>query len=317
MKNTLKFAFSALLVAGLAFTSCKKDKAPTSPTEADESTTFVQHSADVNTSNNAADMSFDDAENALAPSSLGGAKMTSLYPNICGASVDTTQITTLKKVVITYTGTSCDGLKNRSGSITVQLTSGLKWKDVNAVLTITYNNFKVTTIATGKSHTLNGVHTLKNTSGGLVAHIGNSPNPSIIVRQIRATNMTLTFDDGTVRNWSAARKRTWTGTGGFPTSLSISGDTVLAGVSNTEVWGTNRAGNAFTTVMNTPLTVNSTCGWFSPVSGMKKHTVNSRVSTITFGTDASGNVVSSGCPNHYIINWTSPLGVAKYYIGSY
>lgn len=317
MKNTLKFASFALLVVGLAFTSCKKDKASTSPTEDDESSTFAQQSADVNTANNSADMSFDDAENALAPSSLGGAKMASMYPNICGASVDTTQITTLQKVVITYTGTSCDGLKNRSGSISVQLTTGNKWKDVGAILTITYNNFKVTTISTGKSHTLNGVHTLKNTSGGLVAHIGVAPNPSTIVRQIRANTMTLTFDDGTVRSWSAARKRTWTGTGGFPTSLAISGDTVLAGVSNTEVWGTNRAGNAFTTVVSSPITVNSTCGWFSPVSGMKKHTVNSRVSTITFGTDASGNIVSTGCPNHYIINWTSPAGVAKYYIGTY
>ena len=316
MKNTLKFASLALLVAGLTFTACKKDKATAPPTEADESGTFAQQSADVNTSNNTADMSFNDAENALAPSSLSGAR-TSSYTGICGATIDTTNITTLKKVIITYNGLSCDGLRNRTGVITIQLTTGNKWKDVGAVLTLTYSNFKVTTISTGKSHTLNGAHTLKNTSGGLVNHIGVFPNPSTIVRQIRATNMTLTFDDGTVRSWSAARKRTWTGTSGIPTSLTIAGDTVLSGVSNTEAWGTNRAGNAFTTVMSSLITVNSTCGWFSPVSGMKTHVVNSRVSTITFGTDASGNVVSSGCPNHYIINWTSPTGVAKYYIGSY
>ena len=316
MKNLIKISSLSLLVVGLIFTSCKKDRAVVTPDETDESSLFSQHSADVNTSNNSADMSFDDAENALAPSSLSGAK-TASYTGICGATVDTTQITTNKKIIITYNGNSCDGLRNRTGVITIQLTKGNKWKDVGSVLTITYANFKVTTLSNGKSHTLNGIHTLTNVSGGLVAHIGVSPNPATIVRKIRANNMSLTFDDGTTRSWSAARKRTWTGNSGIVTSLAISGDTVLTGVANTEVWGTNRAGNPFTTVMNTPLVVNSTCGWFSPVSGMKTHTFNSRVSSITFGTDASGNIVSSGCPNHYIINWTSPSGVAKYYVGTY
>jgi hypothetical protein len=299
MKNKLMLASCVLLIAGLAFTSCKKDKKTTPATEADESSTFAQHSADVNTSNNTADMSMEDAENAIAPSSLSGARVSSggvFYSNICGASVDTTNLTANKTVVITYTGTTCDGSRNRSGSITVQLTSGNRWKDVGAVLTFTYTNFKVTTVSTGKSTTLNGVHTITNVTGGIVNHIGLNTNPTTITRKIRATNMSITFDDGTVRSWSAARKRTWTGSTGVVTSLSIEGDTILSGVSNTEVWGTNRAGNAFTTVVNTPLVVNS---------------------TITFGTDASGNIVSSGCPNHYIINWTSPAGVAKYYIGTY
>lgn len=317
MKNTIKSVSFALIVAGLTFTSCKKDKATTPVNETDESSVFSQHSSDVNTSNAAADMSMDDAENALAPSSLSGARVSSFYSNICGASVDTTQITSNHMVVITYTGTSCDGLRSRSGVVTIQLTSGAKWKDAGSVLTISYTNFKVTTISTGKSHTLNGTHVITNVTGGIVNHIGNSPNPATIVRKIRANNMSLTFDDGTVRTWSAARKRTWTGSVGIVSGLTIEGDTVLAGVSNTEVWGTNRAGNAFTTVINTPMVVNSTCGWLSPVSGMKTHSFSSRTSTITFGTDASGNVVTSGCPNHYIINWTSPNGVAKYYIGTY
>jgi hypothetical protein len=319
MKNKLKLASFALLVAGLAFTSCKKDKVTTPATEADESSTFAQHSADVNTSNNTADMSMEDAENAIAPSSLSGARVSSggaIYSNICGASVDTTNQIANKTIVITYTGTSCDGLRNRSGVISIHLT-GNKWKDIGAELTITYINYKVTVLSTGKSTTLNGVHTITNVTGGIVNHIGLNTNPTTITRKIRANNMSITFDDGTVRSWSAARKRTWTGSNGTATSLTVEGDTTLAGVSNTEVWGINRAGNAFTTVMNTPIVVNSTCGWYAPVSGMKTHAFNSRVSTITFGTDASGNIVSSGCPQHYIINWTSPLGVAKYYIGTY
>ncbi len=319
MKTAIKIASFALVVAGLALTSCKKKETaptPANPTEADESGTFAQHSADVNTTNNSTDMSMDDAENVLVSSSIGGHRMAS-YAGICNAIVDTSQITSLKKIVITYTGTSCDGLRDRSGSITIQLTTGVKWKDVGSVITITYTNFKVITLSNGKSNTLNGVHTITNVTGGIVAHIGITPNPSTIIRKIRANNMSVTFDDGTVRNWSAARKRTWTGSAGIASGLTIEGDTTLSGVPNTEVWGTNRAGNPFTTVMTVPLVVNSTCGWFNPTSGKKTHTFNNRVSTITFGTDASGNVVTTGCPNHYIINWTSLSGVAKSYIGTY
>ena len=92
---------------------------------------------------------------------------------------------------------------------------------------------------------------------------------------------------------------------------------ISADSSNVETWGVNRAGHSFTTVINTPIVVNSSCGWYAPISGEKTHTVNSRVSTITFGTDANGNIVSSGCPNHYLLNWTTIHGVAKSYVGTY
>ncbi len=315
MKSTLKLAM-LVIVYSFVMTSCKKDKKTMDNMDADETSAFTQQSNDQKNSQDVADLAMNDAEYALAPSSLSGYK-TSAYPNLCGASVDTSMITTQKKVVITYTGTTCDGLRTRSGVVTLQLTTGNKWRDAGAVLTVTFANFKVTVISSGKSTTLNGTHVITNVSGGIVAHIGLTPNPNTIVRKIRANNMVITFDDGTVRTWSAARKRTWTGAGGIITSLSIQGDSTLSGVSNTEVWGVNRAGNAFTTVMNTPLVVNSTCGWYSPVSGKKTHTIGTRISSITFGTDATGNVVSSGCPNHYLINWTSLSGTQKTYVGMY
>ena len=124
--------------------------------------------------------------------------------------------------------------------------------------------------------------------------------------------MSITFDDNTMRTWSVARTKTWTGNAGTATGLSISADSA-----NVEVWGTNRAGHPFTTLINNPIVVNVACGWFAPISGKKTHTFNSRVSTITFGTDANGNIVSTGCPTHYILNWTSLTGVAKSYIGTY
>lgn len=318
MKTTLRLASLAILFVGLSLASCRKDKKTSpdpTPTEADETNTFVEQSSDENTANSTSDESLDDAENALGASSIGGFKTASGVAPLCGATIDSSMKAT-GKIIITYTGTSCDGLRNRSGSITIQVVGypSVKWKDVGAVTTITYNSFKVTNISSGKSTTLNGMHTITNVSGGLVRSI-TSGTP--IIRKIRSTTMSLTFDDGTVRNWSVARKRTWTGALGIPTSLTLSGDTTIGGVANIVTWGTNRKGNAFTTAYTDPIVVKASCGWYSPVSGKKTHTAASRVSSITFGTDASGVPVASGCPNHYIVNWTSPSGVAKSYIGSY
>lgn len=317
MKQIIKIASLAILVVGLSLTSCRKDRKTSpdpTPTEADETSTFTEQSNDESSANNVSDESMDDAENALGASSIGGFKSVGVAP-LCGAYADSSLKST-GKITITYTGTSCDGYRNRSGSITIQIVGypAVKWKDVGAVITITYNSFKVTNISSGKSITVNGMHTITNVSGGLLRSI-TSGTP--IIRKIRSSSMSLTFDDGTVRSWSVARKRTWTGTLGIPTSLSISGDTTIGGVSNIVTWGTNRKGNSFTTAYTSPIVVKSSCGWFAPVSGSKTHTAASRVSTITFGTDASGVPVASGCPNHYIINWTSPSGVAKSYIGAY
>lgn len=316
MKAIFKTVSLVALSAGLTFTSCKKDK-QTDPQDPDETSTFSQQSRDESTSNTVADMSMDDAEAALGNTSLSGFKTTSI-PGLCNATVDSTQKSS-GIITINYNGNSCDGLRNRTGSITLQIANypSMHWKDAGAVLTITYNNFKVTQNSNGKSTTLNGSHVITNVSGGIVAHIGISPNPSTIVRNIRSSNMTLTFDDGTQRVWSVARKRTWTGSGGTPTSLTIEGDTTISGHANTVVWGTNRAGNSFSTCINNGIVVTSTCGWYAPVSGLKTHYFNSRVSTVQFGLDASGNTPASGCPGFYKVTWTGINGNTHTYIGSY
>lgn len=314
MKILLKTVMIASLFGGLTlFNSCKKD----TKNDPDESGVFSQQAKDVDDASTGSDMTVDDAENFLSASSMSGFKTTSI-PGLCNASVDTSNIAT-GLVVITYTGTSCDGLRTRSGSISLQIQNypTVRWKDAGALLTITYNNFKVTNNYSGKSVTLNGNHQITNVSGGLVKHIGNSPNPSTIVRKIRSNDMILTFDDGTQRTWSVAKTRTWTGSAGIATGLNISGDTTINGISNIAVWGINRKGNTFSTAITTPISVNSTCGWYAPTAGVKVHYFSNRNATVTFGTDASGNVVSSGCPQYFRINWTSLSGVAKTYVGHY
>lgn len=315
MKIFSKTVVLAFAVAGLTFTSCKKDSS-NDPQNADESGMFSQQSGDEHNAATMADMSMDDAEIVMGGSSLS--HKTTSFPGLCNATVDTSYIST-GAVTITYTGTSCDGLRTRSGSITVQLVNypTVHWKDAGAVMTITYTNFKVTSLLTNKSVTLNGTHAITNVSGGLVARIGIAPNPGTITRKIRSNNMSLTFDDGTQRTWSVARRRAWTGTGGVASWLSISGDTTLNSNTNTAEWGINRAGNTFSVVISTPVTVTAACGWYAPTSGVKTHYFNNRMATVTLGTDASGSPMTTGCPNHYKVTWTSLAGVPKVYIGTY
>lgn len=310
----LKSVSSLLLLAAIGFSACnKKDDDKVDPT--DDTLVWNQQANDEQQAYTQADMSMDDAESILASSSLSGFKTTSLP---CNATIDSSQIAT-GLITITYSGPSCDGLRSRTGSISILIQNypTVKWKDVGAVAVISFNNFRVTRLSTNKSITLNGAHQVTNVSGGLLRNIGQGGTPGTLVRKIRSSNMVLTFDSGVQRTWSVARRRTWTGASGIPTGLSLSGDTTINGNANTAVWGINRSGNPFITTIGTPVVVNSGCGWYAPVSGYKTHYIGSRNFSVTFGTDSNGNPGGSACPGYYKINWTTVSGQARSYVAQY
>jgi hypothetical protein len=53
------------------------------------------------------------------------------------------------------------------------------------------------------------------------------------------------------------------------------------------------------------------------MSGIRVHHGVVRELTVTFGVDASGNAVTSGCPYGYKLNWTNQNGIPKEVILSY
>ncbi|MBK7958496.1 MAG: hypothetical protein IPK03_10535 [Bacteroidetes bacterium] len=71
-----------------------------------------------------------------------------------------------------------------------------------------------------------------------------------------------------------------------------------------ESWGVNRYGNAFTTRVSQPWESNSTCGGWKPIKGKYTYETSDFSANITFGTDASGNQVSSGCASSFKIDWS-------------
>lgn len=290
--------FVAITLAITVF-SCKKDD---DEQKSDDTITQTQMSTDESLMTNESEVSINEVNAALVGSGFGKTGP------ISGATIDDSTFIGEKKIVITYNGNSADNKRNRTGTITVQLTSGANWGEVGAVLTITYSNFKVVNIASGKSIVLNGQHIITNISG-----VRSFVNPSV-THKVRG-NMTLTFDGGKSLSWQVARRRIST-VAGTTYTITISGDTTLNGTNNIVVWGVNRNESSFYTQINTPVVYSSTC-INGPISGVKVHKGIAREITVTFGVDASGNPVTGTCPYGFKLNWNNIRNEAKTAVISY
>lgn len=251
---------------------------------------------------------------------LRGINYQGIYTGItipCGATVDTTLISQ-GQVTVTYNGANCNGTRTRTGSIVLQLPydagTGVvtPWSDAGSTFTITYNAFQVTSVSTGKSITFNGTRTITNVSGGLVDASSTFTTP--IVHHVTGI-MQMTFDNGTSRTWNSDRTRTIARTNGV-TTITITGNATQGGYSNVGMWGINRLGNTFYVSIDSPVVLSSTCD-YNPVSGIRIHHGVIRELTVTYGVDVSGNLVTSGCPYGFKLNWTDRNGNPKQAVISY
>ncbi len=236
---------------------------------------------------------------------------------LCGATIDTSQLSQ-KIVIFNFDSvTPCfNASRTRAGQIKVQLTSGNLWADTNAVLTITYINFKITRLSDHKSITFNGVKTLKNINGHnwLSFLSGNAT----FKYQERAFNIQVSFDNNLHATWNSARITEWTYT---PSALRLNftsnGDTTLAGVAHVDSWGTNRYGKSFTTYYTSPIFSNSDCGLWKFNSGELVHWVNGKNFLLTLGVDQQGNPSTLTCAYGYKVSWTGIDGNMKSVVLSY
>jgi len=312
-KKIIFRSITAILIAGALITGCKKNDNTIVPTPVDDGLQQSTAANDQSNVENESNQCMDDANSALQDVSTTR-EMESLP---CNITVDSSQMT-VGKIVLTYNGNNCNNTRSRSGSITIQLpySNGVvtRWKVQGAVVSITFNNYKVTDLSNNKSLTFNGVHSITNVNGGLLVNI-TTGNP--IVHKIRA-NMILTFDDGTSRTWGAARTRTFTIANNI-VSASLIGDTTVDNYNNVAMWGVNRYGASFDISVPTPVVYDifgGTC-LFKPYSGVRVHYKLAHVITVTYGVDANGIAVTSGCPYGFKANWINGQGVAKQVVKSY
>jgi hypothetical protein len=304
MKTRILLLATVVFSSSLFFTSCKKEKDSTP--ETDYTTETTVHSDDQSRFSSEIDAVANDADLALeVTSGFAGRMSTETLNIICDADIVIDTLSSPRTITITYNGTNCLGNRTRTGVIVISMESGIRWKNAGAVLNVSFQNFKVTRVSDNKSITINGTQSYTNVSGGLLI---NLPTSGTITHRITSSNMSVTFDDLSQRNWQVGRQRVFSYDNGV--NITTTGTHTDGNVTGITEWGNNRFGNGFTTVIAEPLIVRQSCN-FRLVSGKVQHKTTLYNAAVTFGLDVNGNATS--CPGagaYYMkIVWTGPLGI--------
>ena len=299
MKQRILFLSVTTLFLSLIFTSCQKDS-----TTVDNTDEVSKHSDDQSRFSAETDAVANDADAILETTPYFTNRGEQVQSVICDATVVVDTLSNPRTVTITYNGTNCLGNRTRTGVVILSMPAGMHWRNAGAILTITYQNLKITRISDNKSITINGSHTITNVSGGLLI---NLPNLGTITHTINSNGMSITFDDSTQRSWQVGKQRTFTYNNGVV--ITTTGTHTEGTTTGITEWGTNRLGHAFTSSILEPMVVRQDCS-FRLVSGKIKHVTTVISATATFGLDINGNPTTCPGAGHYYfkVEWTGPGG---------
>lgn len=255
-----------------------------------------------------------DANNAASSVSLISGKIDQeaamLLTIPCGSTLDTSSASN-GILFLTFDGTTiCEG-KIRSGGLRLRLVDyslGSRWRMAGSVLKLDFINFGVTKTIDSKSIRLNGSLHYSNVSGGTIMEmILGINNVSAVSHLAEGTDISVTFDDGTLRFMNISRKISYDFLNKF-LSIKIEGAGNVNGLTNVESWGQTRAGDIFTSQVTEPISLNTNCFLWRPVAGRALLKVDNAFElTTTFGIDLQGNLVSpnsGSCPWGYKIEWS-------------
>ena len=308
-----------LLLSSSIVTSCKKREKEIA---LDEET--KQFNEDANEIKSESDNVDNDINSSINNTSIGGRTSASYSSELCGVTIDSSQIAN-KILFYNFDGsTPCfSPSRTRGGQIKVELINGNSWKDVGAVLKLTYINFKIIKLSNNKSIQFNGVKTLKNVNG--INWFTFLTSASNFKFQSRALNINVTFENGDQAIWNSARITTWdyiaaNVTPGIPygyVKFTSNGDTIRNGISNIDSWGTNRNGQIFQTYYQSPWVSNSYCGFWRPVSGNLSHQVGIYNLGLQLGVNQNGDPSTLTCAYGYKVSWTPLGGTLQTLINSY
>ncbi|GAB4093495.1 hypothetical protein [Flaviaesturariibacter terrae] len=301
--RNLAFAATA---AALTLTACKKNSSK-EDNETRITEQLTQHSDDQSRVSN----DFEDVDNDInatveSNNAFGRVDNSSRTLSLpCDATVSFDSTSTERRMILTFTGDTCHPYRTRVGTIYVSQPRQQRWGQPGATLRDSIVNLRITRRSDNRSITVNGTRTHTNVSGG---RLFNMPVGATIVHTVDAS-MTITFDDGSQRQWQMARKRTYTHPTMAALNIAISGNHSDGSVTDIAEWGTNRYGNAFTTRITTPLRLRSECN-FRVGEGQVLHTGLAHSLQVTYGLDANGN--PTGCPGtaayYYKAVWTNAAG---------
>ncbi len=309
-----KRLFYSLIVATFicTVTSCSKNN--TSPSAGTDNTAEAEAQAsDQIAYSNATDEVNDDVNAVMLNSGgsynerLTGNPLFKLPCDLTNSNivVDTTK--NPRSITITYNGNTCNLSHTRTGSVIISFSPNFKWGASGNVLTISFNNFKVTNSLSGKSITLNGTRTITNVNGGLLSSMATLPPSDSIVNTVVDADMSITFDDSAQRTWQTNIRR----------AFSYNSTTGVLVTTSGSAQGINRFGHSFTTTITQPLEYSLDC--LSGYLGGQIKTVSSTVTTTTtLGlTSALTPVSSCQAVMYYQITWEGPNGNTLTYSGVY
>lgn len=308
MKKSL-FSVLVTITALVTFsvTSCKKDD---NNNDADYTSDFTVQTDEHNFVASEGDNAATDASLVLENDLTFAGRGTSV---ICGATLTPGTTATSRTMTITYNGNNCTGTRKRVGEIVLSILKTKKWKDAGTVLTINYNNLKITRLYDNKSIVLNGTETVTNTSGGTWITLSSAP----VVHDIASNNLSIKFDDGTQRTWEVSKKRTYT----YDNGIVISEIGTHSDGTNNDIaeWGTNRLGKTFSARIVSPLTVRQDCD-FRLTGGQIIYSKLIVPVTVTFGLNSSGAATS--CPgasaSYYLkVEWSGLGGTPHSFVAPY
>jgi hypothetical protein len=245
---------------------------------------------------------FNDVSNALSGSGIGK------NGNVDGANVNDSSFILIKRIVISYTGNTADGIRFRLGTAVLQLVEGEKWSDAGAVVQVDLNNVRITNRRNNNQLTVQGTYYVKNTTGGRAFTTNN-------VQHKVWGNVSVSFGSGAEAQWQFNRRRTILNTDGL-FSISTQGDTTFDGRQNVHTWGTNRRQRTFW------ITTQESVSWSSACLGKLtggKLTYNGLDAEIivTHGVNENGTPTNTGCPFGYKVQWQNSKGEDKQAIISY
>jgi len=304
MKTRIYFFGVVLAALALTFTACRKNNLT------DYTSDFTTASDDNARLTNASD-NLENDENTV----MDATPELSVRNNpLCNATITLDTVSNPRVCTITYNGgLNCNGNLKMEGVMMLKIAQGVHWKDAGAVLTVTFQNLKITRVSDNKSIILNGDKVHTNVSGGLVKDLATL---GTITRTITSNDLSITFDDGTTRTWSLAKQRVFTYDNGVV--VSTTGTGTEGGFSNISEWGTTRNGQEFYGQIMSAMTVRQDCNW-RITAGQKVFHKMQRDLTVTFGLDANGAATSCpGTGTYYLkADWTDAHGTAHSVIRPY
>jgi hypothetical protein len=305
MKTKIQLLLAFVTLFAISFTACKKNSADS----IDFAVESAKHSDDQNQFSNETDALANDFNSIVDGYAAFNGRTSNTLSLPCDATVVVDSLSSPRKITITYNGATCNSYRTRTGVVVLTLPTGVRWKDAGAILTVTFQNLKITRTSDNKSITLNGVKTIKNVSGGLLRNLATANS---IVHEINSTGLTITFDDNSQRSWQIAKRRTFTYNNGVV--ISTAGTATVDGISGVSEWGINRYGNVFVTAITTtqPMMVRQDCNW-RLTSGQVTHYKLAATLSVSFGLDSAGNPTS--CPGtaayYFKLVYTGTNGVIR------